>query len=162
MFGLEGVFDAQRNVVLAQALGSARVNSLHSQVGQLVGHIVIGAADGDDILLTDHCRIGGAEVVLLVDDRLAGTRHHRDATEGHFAVTAIEARHQSLTAVGVAGDDGQLPVNVDIAERLFNDSIKRLCFDRIPAGEIDKTGVDPLQLQQPGGVPGAMCLADAG
>ena len=55
---LKGVFNAQWNIALAQAFGRLWVYGFHPQVGQLVGDIVIGAANGHGLGFADQARIG--------------------------------------------------------------------------------------------------------
>ena len=64
--------------------------------------------------------------------------------------------------MGVAGDDGHFLHQVYVGEGLLDDGIKRLRLFGIPAGEVDEAGIDPFALQQVAGVPGSVCLADAG
>ena len=65
---VEGVLDADGDVVDLERFGRLGVDGLHAHVGQLVGHVEIGAAHGMDVLLAHEHRVPGAEVVFLVDD----------------------------------------------------------------------------------------------
>ena len=96
------------------------MDGFHPQVGQLVGHVVIGAADGYHLVLAHHLGVGRAQVVLLVNDRFGGVGDHRHTAEGHLAVTAVEGAHQAFLALGITGDDGHLPGQVDLFKGLLD------------------------------------------
>src|SRR5690606_17607286 len=114
VFRFEGVFHPQQNVLLAQTGGGAGVNGFHPQVGQLVGHIVVGLTDGVDVIGTDQQWVGGAEVVFLVNNGFARAGNGGNAAEGHFAVATVKGAHQAFPALGVAGDDGHFTGKIDI------------------------------------------------
>ncbi len=113
---LKGILDAQADVALAKTLGGARVNRLHTQVGQLVRHVIVGTPDRHGVLNAHHARVGTAQVVLLVNDGFPGAGEHGNTAEDHLAVAAVKNLHQAALAVTVAGGDGQLAAHIHIGE----------------------------------------------
>ena len=108
IFRLESIGNTQRHTRLTQFLCRLRVDRLHAHIGELVGDIVIGAADLAHILRSHKARIGARKVEFLVNDRFARAGQCRDGGEGHFGIAAVEFAHQPFAALRVAGDDGQL------------------------------------------------------
>src|SRR5690606_41799165 len=102
---LEGVLDAQLNAGAAQGAGGAGVDGFHPQVGQLVGHIVVGAAYGDRLVHPDLIRVGTGQMVLLVYDGLPRAGASSDLGEGTLAVAAVAGRHLALAELDVARAD---------------------------------------------------------
>ena len=97
-----------------------------------------------------------------MDHRLAGAGQAGDTGEGYLAVAAPVEAGQALGALGVAGNDGQLPLEVDVRERLLDTLIET---DRLllpPAGEIGKGRVDAVALEQQDRIVGTMRLAERG
>ena len=162
MIRLEGVLDAQLYAGAAQGACGPGVDCFHSQVGQLVGHIVVGAADGDHLVDADLIRVRAGEVVFLVDDRFAGAGGGGDLGEGDLAVAAVEGLHLAFAAVGVAGADHQLPGKVDTGEAVADHVAEALGLLQIPAGQVDQTGIDTGLLERQHGVEGAVRLAQGG
>ena len=128
------------------------MDRLHRHVGQLVGDVEVGVTDRAHMLDADQLGVAGREVVLLVDDPLAGARHHRELAEGDLAVPAVEGRHHALGALGVAGDDrhalGKVEPGKVVPDRLFHRT--RLLI--LPAGEVDEDRIDAVSFQDQGRV----------
>src|SRR5690606_1138832 len=162
VIGLKGITNPQGNAQLAQTFGGTRVNCLHAQVGQLVGHVIVGAADGNDFFAVHHFGVGTAEVVLLMDNGLAGTSDRGNLAEGDFAVAPVIGPDQAFAAVGVTGNDGQLPAEVDAfkggADLVFEAWQVRFA----PAGQVHQAGINALGLEQRHGVPGTVGFTQGG
>src|SRR5690554_2161710 len=162
MIRLEGVLDAQLYAGAAQGAGGAGVDGFHPEVGQLVGHIVVGAAYGHHLVHPDLIRVGTGEMVLLVDDGLSRAGAGSDLGEGDLAVAAVEGLHLAFAAVGVAGADHQLPGKVDTGEAVADHVAEVLGLLQVPAGQVDQTGIDTGLLERQHGIEGAVRLAQGG
>src|SRR5690554_5442946 len=130
------------DITLPQALGCARVDSLHAKVGQLVGHIVIGAPDGYRFAFADNTGVGAAEVELLVDDSFDGAGQHRYAAEGHLTVATVEYRHQPDITMAITGSDRQFLAQVDTLKSAADVVIQGQAVGTGPAGQVDEAGID--------------------
>src|SRR5690606_18986613 len=158
----EGVLDAQLDASPAQGASGPGVDCFHPQVGQLVGHVIVGAADGDHLVDADLIRVRAGEVVFLVDDRFAGAGGGGDLGEGDLAVAAVEGLHLAFAAVGVAGADHQLAAEVDTGEAVGDHVLEGLRLLQVPAGEVDQAGVHAGLLERQYGIEGTVRLAEGG
>ncbi|WP_442965257.1 hypothetical protein, partial [Pseudomonas sp. FIP_A4] len=59
----------QRSTI-SRTVRGARGGRFHAEVRQLIGDVVVGAADGDHLVDADQGRVGAAEVEFLLDVRL--------------------------------------------------------------------------------------------
>ncbi len=160
MLGLEGILDAQFDAGATQGLGGARVDRLHAEVRQLVGDVVVGAADGDHLVGTHQIRVGRGEVKFLVDDGLACAGGGGDLGEGDLAVAAIEGIHQTFGAMGVTGGDHQFAAEVEAGEVAGNHLLERQRCFLLPAGEVGQARVDAALLERQHRVEGAVGFAE--
>lgn len=159
---VEGVLDPDGDVVDLQGLRCLGVNGLHAHVGQLVGHVEVGAADRMDVLLADDQRVAGAKMVFLVDDGFRGTQEDRDLGKGHFRIAPVELAHDALCAFGVARGETDGREGVDAFEAVLDAFVDGQLSAVFPAAQINKSGVVPAILQDVGGVEGAVHLAQRG
>src|SRR5690606_38794925 len=70
-----------------------------------------------------------------------------------------EFPHQPLAALGIAGDDGQLPGEVDILEAAGDPRLEIRLALVAPAGQVDEADVDIMPAQERRGDEGGMRLA---
>ena len=138
------------------------MDRLHPQIGELVGDVVIGAADLARLVGTDQPRVGARQVKLLVDDRLARAGQHGEAREGHFGVPARIAPHHAALAPGIAGDDRQCRRKVDRGEGIADSRVEAAEVVLVPQGQVDEAGVDVAVAEQQRGAVRAVRLADPG
>src|SRR5690606_19841997 len=128
MIRFEGILDAQLNPGPTQSACRSGVDGFHAQIGQLVGHVIVGAADGHHLVDTYLIRVGAGQMVLLVDDRFTGARTGCDLREGDLAVAAVEGIHETFTAMRVTGGNHQLTAEVDAGEAVADHVLERLGF----------------------------------
>lgn len=57
MIRVKGIFDPNGNIVDFQRFGCLGMNGLHAHVGQLVGHVEVGVAQGVDVVFANENRI---------------------------------------------------------------------------------------------------------
>ena len=159
---LEGVLEPDGDAGQLHGLGGLGVDGLHADVGELVGHVVVGEAHHHGVAGADDLGVGRGEVELLVDDRLVGLELHRHLAEGDLGVAAVELPHDALDALGVAGDHHHLPGRVDALERLADALVDGERLVVVEAGEVEEQRLDPLGLEDLHAVEGAVGLADGG
>ena len=162
MVGLEGILDAQLDPGATQRLGRTRVDRFHAQIRQLVGDVIVGAADGHHLVRTDQVRVGAGEVEFLVDDCLAGAGGGGDLGKGDFAVAPVEGIHQAFAAVRIAGGDDQLAAQVHLGEAVADHFLEGQRCIAVPAGEVDHLGVDAAVLERQHRIEGAVRFAQRG
>src|SRR5690554_716443 len=163
MLWLEGVLDAQLDSGTAQGAAGAGVDCFHAQVGQLVGHVIVGHADRDHFVLAYQVGVGGAQVELFVNDGFFGAGGCSDLGKGDLGVATVEGVHQAFAAVSVPRSDNQFAGKVDILEVLGDGVFEtQWCLALLPAGKIGKAGIDATQLEGQYGIEGTVRFAQGG
>ena len=156
---VERVADAQRDAGLAQATARAGMDRLHTQIGELIGHVIIGAADLARGGFPDQSGVGARQVKFLVNDRFARMGQHRNPREGHFRIAPRIAPHHAFAASGIARDDRHRMAQVDGRQRLHDPFVQAAQIILIPQRQIDERRVDPAIAQQQRGAVRAVRLA---
>src|SRR3546814_6054807 len=64
------------------------MDRFHAEVRELVGDVVIGAADLARLVFADQPRVGARQMEFLVADRLARAGEHGEPRKGHFGIAA--------------------------------------------------------------------------
>src|SRR5690606_10249919 len=162
MVRLEGILDAQLDTGTAQGPGGLGMEGLHAQVGQLVGNIIVGAADGHHLVYANLVRIGARQVIFLVDDGLTGARAGGNLRESDLAIAAVEGIHQTFAAMGIAGGNDQLTAQVDAGEAVGDHVLERLGLALVPAGQINQARTHAVLLQGQYGIESTVRLAQGG
>lgn len=159
---VEGVLDADGDVVDLQRLRGLGMDGLHAHVGQLVGNVEVGAADRVDVFLADDQRVAGAEVVFLMDDGFLGSEQDRDLGKGDFRIAPIELAHDAFCTFGVACGETDGREGVDCFEAGLDALVDGQLPAVFPAAQVYKGRVVAAILQDVGGVEGAVHFAERG
>ena len=124
------------------------MDRFHTQIGELIGHVIIGAADLARGGFPDQSGVGARQVKFLVNDRFARMGQHRDPREGHFRIAPRIAPHHAFTASGIARHDRHGIAQVDGFECLHYPFIQAALVILIPQRKVHKGRIDAAVPQQ--------------
>ena len=138
------------------------MDRFHADIGQLVGHVVVGGTDDDSVFQADEGGVGRGQVEFLVDHGLVGLDLDGDLAEGDFGVAAIELAHDAFRALGVAGGHDHAVGDIHALEAVVDALVNRPGLVVVKAGQVHQDGRHAIGLEDFDRVEGAVRFADGG
>ena len=147
MFGLKGIFDTDIDICKFQRFRRFRMNSLHTNISQLIGNNKICSSYRNHLIHTYYIRISARQVIFFMDNSLVGIYLYGNFAKSNLCITSIERTHNTLSTFCISGSNTNILTEINAFECSMNTLIYRKRQRVIKSAEIDKPSRDTIVIQ---------------